>query len=283
MGFSVIFPGQGAQSRGLGTPWLRTPAWDIVERAEAVLDERLGDLLLRDPLESTREAQLAVLLASLMAWETRATSDAPVVVAGHSLGQVTALIVAGVVGFEDGIRLAARRAEVTQDAVRARPGRMVAFLGADIDTAESACLAAPGECWVANENAPGQVVIAGTLDGVGAAVDAARADGIRRAVPLKVDGAFHTPLMAPAREALARFLSATEFRAPAVPIVSNADAVAYSDGDGWRQRLADHLVTPVRWRQSVETMSALGVERFDEVGPGETLSAMVKRTLAAVA
>ena len=171
----------------------------MVERAEAALGEPLAPLLLdapAEPLARTREAQLAVLLTSLVVWE--AATDAigtPVAFAGHSLGQVSALIAAGVLTLEDGVLLAARRAELTQAAADAHPGRMAALLGATVETAEDACTAAPDACWLANDNAPGQVVIAGTPDGVDAGVAQAKELGVRKAMPLNVGGAFHTPLM----------------------------------------------------------------------------------------
>ena len=280
---AVMFPGQGSQAQGMGAPWKDGPRWAVVERAEAVLGEPLAPLLLESPLDRTRDAQLAVVLASLMAWEEwRAEHDQPVAFAGHSLGQVTALLAAGVLTFEDGIALVAHRAEVTQDAVRRRPGRMVALLGADDSQVEAALSAVPDRCWLANDNAPGQVVLAGTPEGVAAASEAAKLAGVKRVMALAVDGAFHTPLMASASEALEAYLADVSFSAGAVPVVSNGDAAAYEDGDGWRHRLAAHLVEPVRWRQSVEQLVTMGAEDLAEVGPGSTLAGLAKRTLAAV-
>jgi [acyl-carrier-protein] S-malonyltransferase len=280
MSTAVMFPGQGSQSPGMGAPWKGRPAWAVVERAEDVLGEALTPLLLDSPLDHTREAQLAVVLTSLMAWEEW-DGAAPLAFAGHSLGQVTALIAGGVLGFDDGIRLVAVRAEVTQDAARRRPGCMVALLGADKGQVDAALLATPDRCWVANDNAPGQIVLAGTPEGVAAATEAARLAGVRKVMPLPVDGAFHTPLMASAREALLAHLDGVTWAAGSAPVVSNGDAVAYTGDDGWRTRLADHLVQPVRWRQSLEQLAAMGAEHFAEVGPGTTLTGMVKRTIGA--
>ena len=280
---AVMFPGQGSQAQGMGAPWKGHPAWSVVERAEDVLGESLTPLLLDSPLDHTREAQLAVVLVSLMAWEEwRADHDRPVAFAGHSLGQVTALLAAGVLTFDDGITLVARRAEVTQDAVRRRPGRMIALLGADQAQVDAALLTVPDRCWLANDNAPGQVVLAGTPEGVAAAGEAAKLAGVKKVMPLSVDGAFHTPLMDSARDALAAYLVAVPFTAGIAPVVSNGDALPYDDGDGWRYRLADHLVQPVRWRQSVERLVAMGADDLAEVGAGTTLSGLAKRTLAAV-
>jgi [acyl-carrier-protein] S-malonyltransferase len=276
----VMFPGQGAQKPGLGGEWRNDRAWSLVERAERVLDRALAPLLLdpEAPLDRTEDAQLAVLLTSLMAWEkVRPLIGEPVAVAGHSLGQVTALIAAGVLPFDDGIRLAARRAGHTQRAADRREGRMVALLGATPEQADAVCAAAPDACWVANDNAPGQIVVAGTPDGVDAAVAAAKDAGIRRTTRLQVGGAFHTPLMEEARTAFAEDLASAALRPSATPVVSNGDGRAYTDGDGWRTRLADHLVRPVRWRQSVETLVTIGATELVEVGPGSTLAGLARR------
>jgi [acyl-carrier-protein] S-malonyltransferase len=264
----------------MGEPWVGSRAWDVVERAEAALGRPLAPLLLDADadLSRTREAQVAVLLASLVAWEAvRDQVEAPVAFAGHSLGQITALIASGALTPEDGVRLAFSRADCTQAAADARPGRMAALIGADLETAEAACT--PGDAWVANDNAPGQVVIGGTPAGVDAAVEQAKALGVRRAIPLNVAAAFHTPLMAPAAEALAPVLATIAFRAPSAPVVSNADARPYAGADGWPQRLADHLVSPVRWRSSMEFLSGIGVDSLVEVGPGNVLAALARRTV----
>ncbi len=170
MGIAVIFPGQGTQTTGMGAPWRDHPAWGVVDRAETALGEPLSSLILDAPTEQlarTREAQLAVLLTSLVAWEAvRERIEAPIAFAGHSLGQVTALIASGALPLEEGVQFAARRAELTQAAADTHPGRMAALLGASLEQAEEACRAAPDGCWIANDNAPGQVVIAGTPDGV---------------------------------------------------------------------------------------------------------------------
>lgn len=280
MTVGVMFPGQGAQRAALGEPWRHHPAWSVVERAERVLDRPLDTLLL-DPeasLDRTEDAQLAVLLASLMAWESvSSTIDAPVAFAGHSLGQMTALIAAGVLGLDDGLRLAARRAAVTQAAADAKPGVMAALLGATLDQADQAC-AGSDSCWLANDNAPGQVIVAGTPEGVDAAVARARTLGVRRTTLLAVGGAFHTPLMAAAAAAFAPDVQAVSLSVPVAPVVSNDDARPYADAEGWRSRMVDHLVTPLRWRQSIQTMLDLGATELVEVGPGEILAGLARRT-----
>jgi [acyl-carrier-protein] S-malonyltransferase len=281
VGIAVIFPGQGTQTSAMGAPWCDHAAWRVVDQAESALGEPLSALILDAPAEElthTREAQLAVLLTSLVAWEAvRDGIEAPIAFAGHSLGQVTALIASGALPLEDGVRFAARRAELTQSAADAHPGRMAALLGASLEQGEEACAAAPDACWIANDNAPGQVVIAGTPDGVEAGSARAKALGVKRATPLNVGGAFHTPLMRDAAEALAAGLPNVPFTDPIAPVVSNGDAQPYADADGWRPRLAEHVTNPVRWRTSMETLAGLGATRCLEVGHGSMLATLAKR------
>jgi [acyl-carrier-protein] S-malonyltransferase len=269
----------------MGAPWRDHPAWHVVDRAEAALGEPLAPLVLDAPAElaRTRDAQLAVLLTSLVAWEaTREHVEAPVGFAGHSLGQVTALIASGALSIEDGVRFAARRAELTQAAADRHPGRMAALLGATLEQAEDACAAAPGECWIANDNAPGQVVIAGTPVGVETASTRAKQIGVRRATPLNVGGAFHTPLMRDAADTLTAELPLLSIARPSAPVVSNHDAVAYDDAGGWRTRLAEHVAVPVRWRPSMETLADLGATTALEVGHGSMLATLAKRITPAI-
>jgi [acyl-carrier-protein] S-malonyltransferase len=280
---AVNFPGQGTQQPGMGVPWRDHDAWAVVDRAEAALGEPLAPLLLDAPPETlarTREAQLAVLLTSLVVWESiRDDIEAPIAFAGHSLGQVSALIASGVLTLEDGVQLAARRAELTQAAADAHPGRMAALLGATPETAEDACTARPDAVWLANDNAPGQVVIAGTPDGVEAGVARAKDLGVRKAMPLNVGGAFHTPLMADAASGLTTVLADVELHAPSAPVISNDDGQAYRDGDGWRERSARHVAVPVRWREAQLTLVDLGATTLYEVGHGSMLASLAKRTI----
>jgi [acyl-carrier-protein] S-malonyltransferase len=266
----------------MGATWQDQPAWTVLERAEAALGEPLAPLLLVESAEElarTRESQLSVLLTSLVVWEAaREHLPAPVAFAGHSLGQITALIASGALPFDDGIRLAARRAEATQAAADRHPGRMAAVIGAEEAQVVEACEAAPDECWLANDNAPGQIVIAGTPSGIERATKAAGDLGIRRVMPLKVGGAFHTPLMAEAAAALAPVLGGIAFATPAAPIVSNADARPYAGADGWAERLQHHLVSPVRWRGCMATLvDELGATTLVEVGFGSMLAGLAKR------
>jgi [acyl-carrier-protein] S-malonyltransferase len=280
---AVIFPGQGTQGAGMGAPWQGHPAWAVVARAEEALGEPLAPLLLAESAEElarTRESQLSVLLTSLVVWEAaKDRIPGPVAAfAGHSLGQITALIASGALPFDEGIRLAARRAEATQAAADRHPGRMAAVIGAEEPVVLEACAAAPDECWLANDNAPGQIVIAGTPSGIERATKAAGDLGIRRVMPLKVGGAFHTPLMEEAAAALRPVLREIDFRAPAAPIVSNADARPYGEATGWAERLERHLVSPVRWRGCMTSL----VDEFQattlvEIGFGSMLAGLAKR------
>ena len=262
----------------------------MVERAEAALGPPLGqslaDLLLDAPesaLERTLEAQLAVFLQSLMAWEAVSPEldDRPMAFAGHSLGQLTALVAAGVLPLEEGARLVAARAAATQRAADRHPGRMAALVGADVEQAEAAC-ADVARAWVANDNAPGQVVIGGTPSGVEAASARARELGVRRVIPLNVGGAFHTPLFDEAATALRPVLAVTPFAPAEAPVVSNVDAEPHTDPADWPDQLARHLVSPVRWRPSLLTLERLGADSLVEVGPGNVLAGLARRTLPGV-
>ena len=288
MTVAVVFPGQGSQQTGAGKVWEHEPAWALVERAEGLLERPLAPLLLdasADDLRATAASQLSVLLASLLAWATVAPvlGELPVAMAGHSLGQVTALLASGAVTESDGLRFAAARGDATQRAAEKHPGGMAALLGASEAQAADACTAAPDACWVANLNAPGQIVIAGTSEGVDAGSERATSVGVKRVRRLEVGGAFHTPLMASAAAELTTALEATRFSEPSVPLVTNHDAAAHAEGQGWPDRLTTHLVSPVRWADCVTTMVGLGVDRFVEIGPGNALSGLIRRIAPAVA
>jgi [acyl-carrier-protein] S-malonyltransferase len=284
---AIVFPGQGTQSPGMGAPWRDHPAWKIVDQAEGAMGEPLAHLLLdadADELARTRNSQLSVLLTSLVAWEAlRPLVDAPVAFGGHSLGQVTALIASGALPLEDGVRFAARRAELTQQCADATPGRMVALLGATLEQAEAACAAAPDACWIANDNSDGQVVVAGTPEGVELASTRAKELGVKRATPLKVGGAFHTPLMQPAADGLTEVLASVDFAEPVAPVVANDDAALHEGADGWRERSARHVAVPVRWRPCMLTLASLSPAVFVEVGNGSMLAGLGKRTLPSIA
>jgi [acyl-carrier-protein] S-malonyltransferase len=287
MSLAVLFPGQGSIAPGAGSPWVDHPAWSVVAEVEAVADRPIAPLLLdaaAEALTRTDAAQLATLTLSLVAWEALRESldEAPVAMAGHSLGQVTALIAAGAVPRTEGIALAVARADACRASDDANPGRLAALLGATLEQAEAAC-AGVSDCWVANDNAPGQVVIGGTPDGLAAATEAAKALGVRKAMPLAVGGAFHTPLLQPAVEQWRPVLEATPFASTSVPIVDNTDVGARTEPDGWTALLARHLVEPVRWREvQLALRDDLGATEVLELAPAGTLAAMAKRTIGDV-
>jgi [acyl-carrier-protein] S-malonyltransferase len=281
-----MFPGQGAAVPGAGEPWRRDPAWAVVTEAEAVLDRPLAHLLLdadAAELATTRSSQLAVFLTSLVVWDAVAPRlrEAPIAFAGHSLGQITALVASGTVDRADGFRLAARRADLSQESADANPGRMAAMAGADLEAAERLCEAVE-DLWVANDNAPGQVVVAGTAAAVERAAEVAGDVGIRRLKVLAVGHAFHTPLLADAAEGLRPLVETMRFHEPTTPIMGNTDAVLHTDSSGWPDRLCRHLIEPVRWRLCQEGLAAAGADTFLEIGPGRVLAGLAKRTVPAV-
>jgi [acyl-carrier-protein] S-malonyltransferase len=269
---ALVFPGQGSQRPGMGAPWVDTPGWELVDQASTVLDRDLAQVLLEagpEELRETRQAQVATFLVSLLALRSLPPLDI-VAVAGHSLGEYSALVAAGVLTEETGLRLVAERGEAMQAAADAAPGTMMAVLGLADDLVRDAC---PEGVWVANLNAPSHVVISGGRAAMEAAPDAVKAAGARRVLPLPVGGAFHTPLMAPARERLDRALAATSYADPTVPVLANLTAQPY--GTDVRGTLSAQLTAPVRWRQTLE---ALDVEQVLEVGPGGVLTGLLKRT-----
>ena len=287
MPYAVIFPGQGAAAPGVGRAWVDDQAWEVVGQVEAVLDRPLARLLLEadaGELAATGASQLAVLLASLVAWDALAPrlDEPPVAFAGHSLGQVTALLAAAALDRSDGFRLAAERADLSQASADARPGRMAALVGAELDVAARVCEGGD-DVWIANDNAPGQVVIAGTAEGLAAAAERARQLGVRRVMALDVGHAFHTPLLADAATGLRPVLEEIAFREGTAPIVANTDALGHTDPHCWVDQLTRHLVEPVRWRESQRTLAASGATTFIEVGPGRVLAGLAKRTVPDVA
>jgi [acyl-carrier-protein] S-malonyltransferase len=281
---ALTFPGQGSQRPGMGSAWTDTPSWALVDRASAVVGRDVGALLLdadAEELKATRNAQLTTFVASLVALDALRAAElpSPNAVAGHSLGEYTALTAAGALSFEDGVRLVAARGEAMQGAADARPGTMAAVLGLDVDDVAAACEGVEG-AWVANDNAPGQVVVAGTAAGVEAAGTAAKERGAKRVMPLPVGGAFHTPLMAPAADGLRAALAEVTFADPRPAVVANVDAAPHGSGEEWRGLLTEQLCRPVRWRPTLEHLGAAGSVTVVEVGPGGVLTGMAKRTLA---
>jgi [acyl-carrier-protein] S-malonyltransferase len=293
--FAFVFPGQGAQRPGMGISWQETASWQMVEQLSEASGRDIGRLLVSaeaDELKVTSNAQMATFTLSLVILDAvradavradavRATEGGggPAAVAGHSLGEYTALVAAGVLSPGGGARLVAARGAAMAAAATASPGTMAAVLGLDPDGVAAACADVEG-AWVANDNAPGQIVIAGTAQGVEQASARARELGAKRVMALAVGGAFHTPLMAPAQDSLDRALAEAEFADGTLRCVANVDAEMHVGGAEWPDLLSRQLTSPVRWRPTLERLAQLGVRAFVELGPGTELSGMVKRTVA---
>ncbi len=280
---AFTFPGQGSQRPGMGLPWREHESWELVDEASDVAARDVAKLLCdadADELRDTRNAQLTTFVSSLMVLDAvERLGVEPSFCAGHSLGEYTALTATGALGFDDGVRLVAARAAAMHDAGSAQTGTMAAVLGLDDDEVEIACRRADADVWVANFNAPGQVVIAGSPAGVEAAAAHAKELGAKKVMPLQVSGAFHTPYMAPARDRLREALAAARPRDTDVPVVSNVDAMAHDRGDDWASLLSAQLSSPVRWKHCLLTLEAAGVTSFAELGPGGVLTGMAKRTV----
>jgi [acyl-carrier-protein] S-malonyltransferase len=289
---AFVFPGQGAQKVGMGEDWAaRFPAArQAFAEADAALGMELARLCWEGPeeeLQLTANTQPALLATAVAIYRAVAAAGLgpPVVMAGHSLGEYSALVAAGALDFGDALRLVRRRGELMQEAVPVGEGAMAAVIGlADDAVAEVTAAASDGGvCAVANLNSPGQTVIAGHREAVERAVELARERGARKAVLLKVSAPFHSPLMRPAREGLAPLLAATAFADPRVPVVTNVDAAPVTTGEAARQALVRQVDAPVRWAESVRWMAgAGGVGRFYELGPAKVLSALIRRTVEGV-
>ncbi|HTX62371.1 MAG TPA: ACP S-malonyltransferase [Acidimicrobiales bacterium] len=279
---AFTFPGQGSQRSGMGRPWVDHPSWEVVAEASAAIGRDVERLLLDAPMEEltqTANAQLATFVQSLVVLDAvERVGLSPAACAGHSLGEYSALVAAGAMPFSEGAALVVARGDAMAHAGEDAPGTMAALIGIADDDAEAACHRAEGEVWVANYNAPGQVVVAGTSDAVATASEIARELGARKVLALPVSGAFHTPLMAAARPALRKALGDIAFSAPEVPVVANVDARVHSDPSEWPGLLSAQLCGPVRWRQTIETLSGLGATIFVEVGPGGVLTGLVRRS-----
>ena len=280
---AFTFPGQGSQRPGMGRPWVDHDSWELVDEASEVAGRDVGALLLdadADELRDTRNAQLTTFVSSLMVLDAveRLGVEASFC-AGHSLGEYTALAATGALGFEEGVALVAERAAAMHDAGNSREGTMAAVLGLDDDQVGVACNLADAEVWVANFNAPGQVVIAGSPDGVEAAGKHAKDLGAKRVMALQVSGAFHTAFMTPARERLRDAIAAAGIRDADIPVVSNVDAKPHHQGHEWTALLSAQLASPVRWKHGLQTLSSLGVTEFAELGPGAALTGMAKRSV----
>src|SRR3954464_600310 len=281
---AFTFPGQGSQKPGMGAPWIDHESWELVGEASAIAGRDIGHLLLEadaEELRQTRNSQLTTFVLSLVVLDAvERVGVSPGAAAGHSLGEYTALTATGALSFEDGVRTVVARAEAMQTAAEDNPGTMAAVLGLDDEDCDVACRRADGDAWVANFNAPGQVVIAGSAEGVARASAAAKELGAKKVMPLPVGGAFHTPFMAPARDSLRKAITEATLRSPDVPVVCNIDARPHDDPDDLAKLLSAQLVSPVRWRQSVQRLVDDGVTKFIELGPGNVLTGTVKRIAA---
>jgi [acyl-carrier-protein] S-malonyltransferase len=267
----------------MGRPWVGHDSWELVDEASDVAGRDVSALLLdadAEELKDTRNAQLTTFVSSLMVLDAvERLGIEPSFCAGHSLGEYTALVATGALSFEDGVRLVVERADAMHEAGMASPGTMAAVLGLDDDLVEVACRRADADVWVANFNAPGQVVIAGAPNAVAAAGVHAKELGAKKIMPLQVSGAFHTPFMTAARERLRSAIALASPRDIEVPVVSNVDALAHANGEEWSSLLSAQLSSPVRWKHCLLTLAEAGVTGFVELGPGGVLTGMAKRTV----
>ena len=278
-----VFPGQGAQYTGMGKDLYDNNAEvrAMMERANEILGFRLTDIMFvgtAEELKQTKVTQPAVFLHSVAM--AKALDAKPDAVAGHSLGEFSALVVSGALSFEDGLRLVSKRAQAMQACCEAVEGGMAAVLSLTDDQVEAICAETEGVVVAANYNCPGQLVISGEKRAIEAACVKAKEAGARRALPLPVGGAFHSPLMEPAREELEKAIAEAAFQTPACPIYQNVDAKPHTDPEEIKQNLIAQLTAPVRWTQIVQQMLADGVERMTELGPGTVLQGLVKKVSA---
>jgi [acyl-carrier-protein] S-malonyltransferase len=279
------FPGQGSQRPGMGAPWAEHPSWELVDEASAVAGRDLGRLLVdadADELKQPRNAQLATFVTSLLALDAvERVGLSPSACAGHSLGEYTALVATGALSFEDGVHIVSERGDAMQAAADEHPGTMAAVLGLDDGDVDAACRRADGDAWVANYNAPGQTVVAGSHEALERATTAAKELGAKKVMPIPVGGAFHTPYMAPARDRLRKALASARINPPEVPVVANVDARAHTDAGDWERLLSSQLCSPVRWHQSISRLADVDPANtvFVELGAGGVLTGLAKRIL----
>lgn len=279
---AFVFPGQGAQFVGMGKDLYEgsAEAKEMFEKANDILGFRITDLMFdgtEDDLKQTKVTQPAVFLHSVILAKTLGEEFKPAMVAGHSLGEFSALTAAGALKFEDALKLVSARARAMQKACEIKPSTMAAVLALPDEKVEEICNGIDGVVVAANYNCPGQVVISGEVEAVNAACEAAKAAGAKRALVLKVGGGFHSPMMEPARQELAEAIAATEFSTPVCPVYQNVDARPHTDPEEIKQNLIAQLTAPVRWTQSVQNMIADGATEFISVGPGSVLSGLISK------
>jgi [acyl-carrier-protein] S-malonyltransferase len=279
---AYVFPGQGAQFTGMGKDLYESSALakELFEKANEILGFRITDIMFEgtaEELKETKVTQPAVFLHSVILAKTLGEDFKPEMVAGHSLGEFSALVANGTLSFEDGLKLVSQRALAMQKACEITPSTMAAVLGLADNIVEDVCASIDGIVVAANYNCPGQLVISGETTAVEKACEAMKAAGAKRALILPVGGAFHSPMMEPAREELAAAIEATTFSAPICPVYQNVTASAVSDANEIKKNLIIQLTAPVKWTQSVQQMIADGATLFTEVGPGKVLVGLINK------
>ena len=280
---AFVFPGQGAQFVGMGKDlYENSPlAKELFEKANEILGYRITDIMFEgtdEDLRQTKVTQPAVFLHSVISALCMGDEFKPEMTAGHSLGEFSALVAAGALSFEDGLKLVYARAMAMQKACEATPSTMAAIIALPDDKVEEICASIQNEvCVPANYNCPGQIVISGSIEGINQACELMKAAGAKRALPLKVGGAFHSPLMNPAKVELETAINATEIHTPKCPVYQNVEAKPHTNPEEIKKNLVAQLTASVRWTQTVENMIADGATDFTECGPGNVLQGLIKK------